>query len=273
MGTTVEAWLEPKMDIDALVTWFELVENECSRFRPDSALSKLNNTFEATVRVGGILGEVLNSAQEAFNLSAGLVDAAAGSALVAGGYAKSFGEGLEPTDAPRPAVLPRWSYQRGQLERANGTSLDLGATAKGWTCDRAVENGLASVVSAGGDIRSGHDDTVVPILDPWGEIVATLPLGIGALATSSQTKRRWKAGDRTVSHIIDPRTMAPTISPVLSASAIARTAFEAEVAAKVILLQGASGLSWADQTPWVESSLLIWSDGSVYGTSGMRVAI
>ncbi len=180
---------------------------------------------------------------------------------------------MEPVETPERPPLPRWAYRHGRLERERGTYLDLGGTAKGWTCDRAVENGLASVVSAGGDIRSARADTVVPIIDPWGEVVATLPLGRGALATSSQTRRRWKAGNHTVSHIIDPRTMTPTESPVLSASATAQTAFEAEVAAKVILLLGADGLDWVDKTPWVESALLVWNDGSVYGTGGLKVAI
>ena len=273
MGTTVEAWLEPTMEIDDLIEWFESVESECSRFRPDSALSELNCRPETTVRVGGILGEVLASAQEALDLSAGLVDAATGSALHAWGYSESFGIGLKPVDAPERPPLPRWQYQHGKLEREKGTYLDLGGTAKGWTCDRAVKDGLASVVSAGGDMRSACDDTVVPIVDPWGEVVATLPLGRGGLATSSQTRRRWKAGDRTVSHIIDPRAMTPTDSPVLSASATAHTALEAEVAAKTILLHGIDGLDWADKTPWVGSALLVWNDGSVYGTGGLKVAI
>jgi hypothetical protein len=67
--------------------------------------------------------------------------------------------------------------------------------------------------------------------------------------------------------------MAPTTSPVLSASAISETALKADVAAKVVLLRGAGGLDWADKTPWVESALLVWSDGSVYGTGGLKVAV
>lgn len=274
MGTTVEAWLDHSEDGATLEKWFKLVEAECSRFRPDSALSKLNNDLQAKIRVGGILGEVLSQASDALVKSNGLVDASTGSALIAWGYNRSFEEGLpDHPQPPNTIIRTKWSYQSGCLHRGEGAHLDLGGTAKGWACDRAIEYGLASVVSAGGDINSSQDDTVVPIFDPWGEVVTTLMLGRGGLATSSQTRRRWKAGETTVSHLIDPRTMAPTTSPILSATAIADTAHDAEVAAKTILLLGEDGLAWADQADWVDSSLVVWADGSVYGTSGLKVAV
>ena len=158
------------------------------------------------------------------------------------------------------------------LLRSPGTRIDLGGIAKGWTCDLAVERGNATVVSAGGDVRSSDPEATVEIVDPWENTVTTISLGIGALATSSVSRRRWRIGGAEANHLIDPRSMRPTSSPVLSATAITETAVEAEAAAKAILLRGVDALSWADRQPWISGALIVWHDGSVYGTAGLEIA-
>ena len=97
-------------------------------------------------------------------------------------------------------------------------------------------------------------------------------LGIGALATSCTSRRRWKAGDREVCHLIDPRTMTPIDTPILSATVLARSALEAEAGAKAVLFRGEDGLAWAAETAWVDAAVVVWSDGSVYATPGIEVA-
>jgi thiamine biosynthesis lipoprotein len=273
MGTEVEAWTEFGDDGTRLRSWFEDVEAACSRFRPESHLSAINRGVESRVKVTGILAEVLKSARDIRNLTDGLVDAGAGAAVSGWGYDRSFDLEFGLENEPEEYNPPDWSFSAGWIEKSPEVQFDLGGVAKGWTCDRAVESGFALVVSAGGDIRSAHPETTVPIIDPWGEEATKVQLGLGALATSSQTRRRWRVGDREVSHIIDPRTMTPTLSPILSASVVAETALEAEAGAKSVLLLGESGLTWADETSWIRSSLVIWHDGSVYGTSHVEVAV
>jgi FAD:protein FMN transferase len=114
--------------------------------------------------------------------------------------------------------------------------------------------------------------TMVSVVDPWDEIAVRLRLGVGALATSSTSRRRWKAGDREVCHLIDPRTMAPIDTPVLSATVLARSALEAEAGAKAVLFRGENGLAWAAETDWIDAAVIVWSDGSVYATPGIEVA-
>ena len=82
---------------------------------------------------------------------------------------------------------------------------------------------------------------------------------------------RWKTAGREVSHLIDPTTMRPVDSPVLSATVIAATGVEAEAGAKCVLLRGSDGLVWADECPWVEAAIVVWHDGSVYGTRGLEL--
>lgn len=272
MGTDVEAWCAEENSGQELRCWFEEVEQVCSRFRHDSELNQVNTSINCSIALSEILAEVIRAGDRARDLSGGLVDIGVGAGVVHWGYDRTF-ELVRPLDRPpwRNAV-PEWSLESRTLTRSPRTLLDLGGIAKGWACDQAVEKGMASVVSAGGDIRSIDSRTTVPILDPWGDTAARVRLGVGGLATSSIARRRWKVGSREISHLIDPRTMAPVQTPILSATVIARSAAEAEVGAKAVLVQGEDGLAWAADTCWIDSAIVVWHDGSVYATPGTEVA-
>jgi thiamine biosynthesis lipoprotein len=175
--------------------------------------------------------------------------------------------------APVVATPPvPWGLDGRTLYRTAGTRFDLGGIVKGWTADRAVEAGLAEVVSAGGDVRSADPATIVDIVDPWGESAVRLALGVGGLATSSTGRRRWVTSDGPAHHLIDPRTGDPAATPVVSASVTAETAVEAEAGAKAVLILGASGVAWAARQPWIRSAVVVWHDGKVYATPGVEVA-
>jgi thiamine biosynthesis lipoprotein len=219
-----------------------------------------------------MLAEVMQAADRARSLTEGLVDAGVGAGVIEWGYDRSFERVRDLEVEPERAVRPSWAISDRALTRAAGTRIDLGGVAKGWASDRAVEGRMAQVVSAGGDIRSDDPRTVVSVVDGEGEIAARLHLGVGALATSSTTRRRWKAGKREVSHIIDPRTMEPVDSPVSSATVVAATAVDAEAGAKAALLMGEEALAWAAAADWIDGALIVWHDGSVYATRGIQVA-
>lgn len=272
MGTDVEAWLDDTSGVDELRDWFETVERACSRFRPESELSIINGSGDRQIEVSPLLGAVLEAAGRARTLSGGLVDAGVGGAVVDWGYDRTFTEVIGLDSEPEATTRPNWSIAGTLLHRAPETRIDLGGIAKGWTCDRAVEKGLALVVSAGGDLRSADPDTTATVMDPWGREAARVHVGIGALATSSVSRRRWRVGGGEASHLMDPRTMKPVAGPVLTASAVTATAADAETAAKAVLLQGADGLAWADSCNWIESALVVWHDGSIFATRNVRLA-
>lgn len=273
MGTEVVVSASGAGGLDRTRALFEQVEACCSRFRPESELSRVNAAPEEAVRVSPLLAGALEAASRARSLTGGLVDAAVGGAVRAWGYDRTFPEVVELPAAPAASPeAPLWEIRETVLRRPPGTLLDLGGIVKGWTCDRAVEGGLAAVVSAGGDVRSADERTRVEVLGIGGAVAARLHLGVGALATSSSLRRRWRAGGRWAHHLIDPRSMAPAVSPVLSASAVAETAAAAEAGAKAVLLLGEDGLAWADRQPWLRGALAVWHDGSVFATTGIRVA-
>jgi FAD:protein FMN transferase len=273
MGTTVRVWADRTAQMEAVQDRFAEVESVCSRFLPNSELSRCNASESDTIRVSPLLGAVLCEARAMFERTDGLVDAGLGGVICAWGYDRSFELVLDREEPPAvEGVETTWAIDGTTLFKRPGTQLDLGGIAKGWACDRAVEESRALMVGAGGDIRSIDPETVVSVEDPWGDTVADVALGVGGLATSSRARRRWVVGGSSAHHIIDPRTGAPAVSPVMSATVVAETAVDAEAGAKAVLIHGVDGLRWASERSWIRSALVVWDDGAVYGTKSVEHA-
>ena len=269
MGTTMIAHTDDPDGVRAAVEGFEAT---FSRFRPDSELQRLNAHGASGIRVSPAMLDVLRAAEAARTRTGGLVDVGMGAAMEAWGYDVSFPDMTQRRVSPDAVAPPEWSLHDDVVRVGPGTKIDLGGIAKGWTCDRIVESGLATIMSAGGDLRSVDPALVVDIEDEPGDVVAEVPVGVGALATSSTTRRRWRVGDVEAHHLMDPTTGRPAVTPIRTASVVADTAVEAETAAKAVLLLGADGLAWADRQPWIRRALVVWHDGSVYATSEDRAA-
>jgi thiamine biosynthesis lipoprotein len=151
--------------------------------------------------------------------------------------------------------------------------LDFGGTAKGWAAHqcmlRLAEFGPV-LVNAGGDISiSGlHTDGSawqVGIIDPLQPAIDLVRLKVGrsGVATSGKDYRKWLQDGILRHHIIDPRTGLPAETDILSASVLAPTAMEAEMAAKVIFILGSEdGAAWLQKQPQL-GSLVVLDDGEV----------
>ena len=148
-----------------------------------------------------------------------------------------------------------------------GMRLDLGGVAKGWAADQAVRALSAvgpALVDAGGDIavsgpRTDGSPWAIGVADPFedDQQCDLLLLTGGGVATSGRDYRRWQQGGRWQHHLIDPRTGLPSTSDVVSATVIAPTASEAEVAAKVVLLLGSvAGLRWLEARPTLAGCIM-----------------
>jgi thiamine biosynthesis lipoprotein len=190
-----------------------------------------------------------------------------GAAVRAWGYRSTFSEVTDLSEEPVHGSGARWHLDGNIVYLEKGAILDLGGIAKGWTSDRVVEEGHAYVASAGGDVRSCEPSLVVEILDSTGAAAAEVQIGVGALATSSRAKRRWVVANSEAHHIIDPRTMRPASTPIVSASVVAATAAEAEAGAKAVLILGADGLKWAEAQTWIRYAVVVWHDGTVYANT------
>ena len=271
MGTTVQVTGRLDRDIASTRELIEEVEQCCSRFRSSSELSRINGEAATSIDISPQMGDVLQVASDIRDLTHGLVDAGLGAIVSAWGYDRSFEKISGIAEPANLKAESDWSVDGRSLTRSRGTKLDLGGIAKGWACDRAVEERGALIVNAGGDVRSASRKSQVDVMDPWGHRVARINLGVGALATSSTARRRWMTPGGEAHHLIDPRTLAPSASPIVSATVMTATAVEAEAGAKAMLLHGVDGLAWASSRPWIGGALAVWADGSVYATNGIEM--
>ena len=266
MGCQMRALLDSDRraaSLDTVPTWFEGWEQALSRFRVDSELSQLNQRTGQWVRVSATLWDVIHLALVAARWTDGLFSPTLLNALEAAGYDRSFAEIADDARAVVPQPDGQWrSIQRQSLKRSiclpRNARLDLGGVAKGWAADRAAKKlggqGPA-LIDAGGDIAISGPQTdgspwPIGVRNPLrpDQHFETLKIAAGGVATSGRDYRRWQQGGLWQHHIIDPRTGLPAQTDVLSATVIAPSAFEAEVAAKVILLSGSvAGVEWLEE--------------------------
>ncbi|MGN6360574.1 MAG: FAD:protein FMN transferase [Thermomicrobiales bacterium] len=265
--------------------WFATWEAILSRFRSTSELNQLNNAGGAPFVASRPLWLVLQTALWAARQSAGLVVPTLLPALEAAGYDRTFATIAAAATgtstalvAPAPAVAGDWrailcEARSRTIRLPAGMRLDLGGVAKGWAADRAAQRlGRAgpALIDAGGDIAASAPPRTLPgwpigVADPRapGGQLALLCLTRGGVATSGSDYRRWWRAGRWWHHLIDPRTGLPAESDVLSATVVAPTAREAEMAAKVVIFLGQrDGLAWLEARPRL-AGLLVGQDNSV----------
>jgi len=276
MGCQILVLLDTEEDdaadaLQALPFQFDAWEAVLSRFRQDSELSRLNRDPRDHFTVSPVLWEVLSLSLHAAEQSSSLVTPTVLATLEALGYDAPYDivqRRRDPVTAPRSSILtavpvPDWRSIRLDPEtrtvhRPPGMRLDLGGVAKGWAAQRAADL-LARygpvLVDVGGDIvvsgpRRDGTPWLIGVADPLhpDRDIAIVTLAAGAIATSGRDYRRWQRAGQQFHHLIDPRTGRPAVTDVLTATAIAPTGWEAEMAAKVVLLLGRqAGLQWIEE--------------------------
>jgi FAD:protein FMN transferase len=265
--------------------WFETWEQTFSRFRADSELSRLNQRAGQRVRVSASLWEVVQLALVAARWTDGLFSPTILNALEAAGYDRTFDD---IAAAAQPVVAQpdgQWrAIQRQSLKRSiylpPRARLDLGGIVKGWAADRAAKKlGVSgpALIDAGGDIavsgpRADGSPWSIGILNPFqtDQPFETLKISQGGVATSGRDYRRWLRAGKWQHHLIDPRTGLPAQTDVLSVTVIAPTAFEAEIAAKVIAVSGSEqGLAWLEGQPEY-AAVIVRDDGQAVYSAQMK---
>ena len=270
---------EQVLPLEQVPAWFEAWEQILSRFRETSELSQLNHSAGIPFQISETLWEVLRAALEAERLSFGLVTPAILDALVMAGYDRTFDE-LTATSSYclMDRITPIGSLSEIHLDESNrmvclppNLRLDFGGIAKGWAADQATRKLSAfgpALVNAGGDIaisgpQSNSEAWPIGITDPFDaeSNPDILMVELGGVATSGKDYRRWQRDSVWQHHIIDPRTGLPAQTDVLTATVIAPTAVEAEVAAKIALISGSrAGLDWLESNPTL-AGMLVLEDG------------
>jgi thiamine biosynthesis lipoprotein len=261
MGTVARVVRDADGGIDP-ASLFAEIDSRLSRFEPSSDLSRLNADPRRCVPAGPLLRAAVRAALRAAWLSGGLVDPTLVAALHRAGYAESRAH-VKPssllhalsTAPPRRPARPRWAAEwhtievddrAGLIRRPPGLELDLAGSVKGWAADvlalRLARHGRCAV-DCGGDLRVAGRSRV-----PWevrvrhpltGATAHTLSITSGGVATSGIDARLWERTEGEFAHhLIDPATGKPAWTGLLTATALAPSALEAEALAKAALLSG-----------------------------------
>jgi thiamine biosynthesis lipoprotein ApbE len=262
--TKPESLASAKEAVDRVVAAIDLA---ASRFREDSELSMLNARPEMEIKLSPLLAKAIAVALRGARVSGGAVDPTVGMAIRLAGYDTDFAA-LPPDGAPLKLVaerVPGWKMI--QFDGASrtvrlpyGVEIDLGATAKALAADLAAAaaskamGGGGALVSLGGDIAvagegpeggwsiQASEDSAAPIQDSE-EAISIIA---GGVATSSTTVRQWTRGGVQLHHIIDPATGLPARTCWRTASVVAGTCVDANIASTAALVMSEAAVSWLE---------------------------
>ena len=229
------------------------VDAACSRFRAGSELSAAGRAGGRPVTVSPLLADLVAAALEAARQTGGDVDPTVGAALCGLGYDRDFAALTGRTVAPAVRIYPApdWRSVRlhgRELTLPDGVQLDLGATAKAATADRAarlvaLRLGVGVLVALGGDIATAgpapEGGWAVRVQDRPGDPSCTVRLPAGAaLATSSTAGRVWGRPGELLHHILDPRTGRPAARVWRTVSVAAFSCLRANTLSTAAVVRG-----------------------------------
>ena len=267
--------------------WLRDFDARLSRFRTDSELTRLNADPRTAAPASGLLRAAVRSGLWAAEQTDGLVDPTLLDELEAAGYrstsprrragvaSRGTRRRAAPASregAPRRALAPVDGRRPSRLRAAAARipASTRAASARGLRPMRSPSwsaSCRALPIDCAGDVRIGGREAAwrpfqIDVHHPLGgEVVHRLRLGWGAVATSGLDVRLWRTPDGGYAHhLIDPATGGPAWTGLLSATALAASALEAETLAKAALLSGPSG---ARRILRVTGGVLVHDDGDV----------
>ena len=241
---------------------FDAVDAAMSRFRADSAVTRLNGmigSVESFTPVEPRLYYGIAAAERARRSTGGRFDACV---LVHLDHLGHTGASL-PDTARRPTDRPRDCWVARQ-PRARAVSLlqpiDLGGIGKGlalrWSAQRLMDQmpagtDIGFLLDAGGDLVAGGPSPdggpwSIGIEDPFGaqDPVAVTNLSAGSLCTSSIRLGRWRADDgREAHHIIDPASGESAHTGLVAVTVAGPDPAWSEVWSKALFLAGESRIA------------------------------
>lgn len=235
------------------------IEAAVSRFRGDSEVDRIHPLLPAGVDVSPLLASFVAAGIDAARQTDGAVDLTLGRHLAALGYDRDIALVLDDDRPVRAIATDVSGWQRVSLRGTRlrvpaDRTIDLGATAKALAADRvaasiAAQLGCPVLLSLGGDISTAGGEPE----GGWTVLVEDLPgeprtlVGVTAghgLATSSTLRRRWRRGEQTMHHIVDPRTGLPAAPVWRTVTVAAETCLRANTLATAAVVFGSAAPAW-----------------------------
>lgn len=296
MGTALEMTIDADGE-DAAAAVFSSVEREMKRIEVEmsewlegSPISEVNRAAGVRpVKVPGELFRVISAALKVSELSGGAFDITWAS--MRGLWDFRPGHERLPSAEEVEKRLGLVDYRDVVLDasastvflKRKGMAIGLGAIAKGYAVDKAIEAALASgvtnaIIKAGGDIRvqgagrAGQSGWEVGIQDPRdrGRLMARLTLTNASISTSGDYERFFVKDGRLYHHIMDPKTGYPATG-ARSVTVIGPDTMTTDALSTAIFVLGPEkGMELARKLPGIEV-LIVDSKGAVTASGGMEL--
>lgn len=237
------------------------IETKFSRYLPGSIVARINagaggdwiDCDEETLALFGFADALFESSGGLFDISSGVLR-----------RAWDFTKPRRPAPGQLSSLCALIGWQRVERKEsavrlpAAGMEIDFGGFGKEYAADRAAaslanQGARHAFVNLAGDVS-----TTGPKADgqPWrigiahprrpGALLATVPLGGGALATSGDYERYFEQDGKRYCHVLDPRNGEP-VSCWQSVSVMAPRAIAAGACATIAMLKQADALAFLRQ--------------------------
>ena len=202
----------------------ERIEKKYSRYRDDSVVSLINAAAgQSAIVCDDETCELIRFAQSLYDVSGGLFDMTAGLLSKAWDFRSAKIPAAAEIDHFRALIgWPKveWDGRRIRLPLP-GMQIDFGGFGKEYAVDR-VSTLLRARGVKSGYVNFGGDIAVMgpkPEQSPWllgiqdprksGQVIATIPVFIGALASSGDYERFFEIDGKRYCHVIHPETGHP----------------------------------------------------------------
>lgn len=279
-----------KKSIEAAFDRLTAIDKMMSDYIPDSELSTVNrDAFKQPVKVSDPLFEILTTAIEYSQISDGAFDVTIGPVVDLWRNAKK--NNVKPTEEQIAQAKQKVGCEKLILDPSektvkfavDGMRLDLGAIAKGYAIDKAIEamkqtGATAGIVDVGGDLRCFGKPQNKPkwrigLQNPQtdGDLLMVIELDNTAIATSGDYRRFVLLDGEKFSHIMIPE-QGVSAKDFSSVSVIAPTAIAADALATTLTVIGTEkGIKLIESLESTEA-LLIPSDPKqeITFTSGLK---
>mgnify|MGYP000530388977 FL=1 len=256
--TQNEAESMAKLAIDEVLR----IERKYSRYTTDSIIAKINQQAgRVALQCDDETWALFQFASQLFDKSDGLFDITSGVLRQAWDFKKPE----VPTSQKLEVLLPLVGWQKVVLQDQSialplaGMEVDLGGFGKEYAADRAAqvlkEKGVThGYVNLAGDMRFlGPKPTGEPwmigIQDPRArdQVVATLPITQGGLATSGDYERYFELNGQRYCHVLNPKTGMP-VSYWRSVSVTSPATVVSGCTTTMAMLKEADGLAFLQAT-------------------------
>lgn len=296
MDTTLDITIQgrstsqAKADVEAAAEVIRRIEDETSRFKPESDVSRINRMAGvAPVKVSDDTLAMVEKSIDYSRQTDGAFDITVAPLVkIWGFYEQKY---RIPTAEEIATAKSLVDWRQIRLDGANktvmlgtkGMEIDLGSVAKGYAVGQVYElfkqGGIEhALVNFGGSIgalgqRSDGKDWVVGVKDPRGEggaIVGSIQVHDAFVDSSGDYERFFIRDGKRYFHIFDPATGRNPVTGVVSATVVGNDDTDADIINTILMLYTSeAGLEFMRTRPGFDA-VTIDGKGNSYTTPDMK---